>query len=330
MWDSELEQGAADLLDRTPNHYTFDLYLRIKQALSGFDGSELEFANNVSESLRFDYCKRLQPGSSIRLLALNLEYHNFNHEILLDTKYRGLIKALPANLDRYPYILQTLYKNKFSLCSTTKRRHSLAKRYSELASDAHRLLSCTYPIENMLAHKETHSIALVGNGPASLGQGLGARIDSADIVIRFNYANMGGEYKNDYGSRTNLWVVSPSTNINPDKMLSNRICISGVSIFDKPSQYWKSLSKVPNTRFYTFSKKVWYQLVAELKAPPSAGLLTLATLCQNSSISRNLKLYGMSIGTPNCSKNHYGDNSVRSERHNWPLEAETVAAMYKG
>lgn len=329
LWNVELERGAAALLDQKANHYTFDLYLKIKQALSGFDASELEFVNKIGENLSYNCCKRLQPESKIRLLALNLEYRNIDLEIFPDFKQPALSKALSRNLDRYPHLLQSLYQINLSNSAKAKQQNSFTNIFPKSALDAQSLLARTYPFDDLINIPEAPNIALVGNGPSSLGKGLGASIDSADFIIRFNNANIGGEYKHDYGSNSNLWVISPSTKIDPNQLLSNRICISGVSVFDKPSRYWLSLAKLADVNFYTFPKTVWYQLVAKLKAPPSAGLLTLATLCQKSDIKRNLTLYGMSIGETNSSKNHYGDNSLRSERHNWQLEAETVASLYR-
>lgn len=48
-------------------------------------------------------------------------------------------------------------------------------------------------------------VAIVGNGPQELGSGNGKKIDSYDVVIRFNGgAKTGKEYSKDYGEKTTI------------------------------------------------------------------------------------------------------------------------------
>ena len=48
-------------------------------------------------------------------------------------------------------------------------------------------------------------VAIVGNGPQELGSGNGQKIDSYDVVIRFNGgAKTGKEYAKDYGTKTTI------------------------------------------------------------------------------------------------------------------------------
>lgn len=49
------------------------------------------------------------------------------------------------------------------------------------------------------------SIAIVGNGGSLSGSGLGEKIDSRDIVIRFNNYNTSQTYLKDVGKKTDVW-----------------------------------------------------------------------------------------------------------------------------
>lgn len=51
-------------------------------------------------------------------------------------------------------------------------------------------------------------VAVVGNGPQEVGSGNGNKIDSYDIVIRFNDFPDGKEFCKDYGSKTDVWFCA--------------------------------------------------------------------------------------------------------------------------
>lgn len=49
-------------------------------------------------------------------------------------------------------------------------------------------------------------VALVGNGPQELGSHHGPKIDSYDVVIRFNEFEIAPSYAPDYGTKTTIWA----------------------------------------------------------------------------------------------------------------------------
>ena len=50
------------------------------------------------------------------------------------------------------------------------------------------------------------SFALVGNGPQEKGKGSGVKIDSHDVVLRFNGYTLAPEFQADYGKKVNIWA----------------------------------------------------------------------------------------------------------------------------
>lgn len=60
--------------------------------------------------------------------------------------------------------------------------------------------------DNLVKNK---TIAIVGNGLSEIGKNKKDEIDSKDIVIRFNnFANDEEKYKNDYGTKTDIWMIA--------------------------------------------------------------------------------------------------------------------------
>lgn len=62
---------------------------------------------------------------------------------------------------------------------------------------------------------EGKSIAVVGNGPSEVGKGLGAEIDSHDLVIRINNFKVSG-FSADYGSRCDVWMKGGAADVSHD------------------------------------------------------------------------------------------------------------------
>ena len=68
---------------------------------------------------------------------------------------------------------------------------------------------------------EGKSIAVVGNGPSEVGKGLGAEIDSHDLVIRINNFKVSG-FSADYGSRCDVWMKGGAADVGHDFPLKDQ------------------------------------------------------------------------------------------------------------
>lgn len=187
---------------------------------------------------------------------------------------------------------------------------------------------------------QAKQIAVVGNSPDLKGKGLGKSIDQADLVIRFNHYQSEHTSAADIGKKMNTWVVAPGYN-GPFPAAYDNILLSGPDMLWW-QQNWAHLSQVALDEAHRQAKlasertpvlsvplSVWQALVAELQAPPSAGVLTLAYLRtlltenQDSQASRlqKLKIYGFSFAQSKSSQYHHADPEHRAvARHNWSAE----------
>jgi len=78
------------------------------------------------------------------------------------------------------------------------------------------------------------NIAVVGNGPQELGKKSGAKIDSYDIVIRFNKFNTNKQFAIDYGKKTDVHIFTPAGGVPPNWNKEIKIFAVSHSMYDCP------------------------------------------------------------------------------------------------
>lgn len=186
--------------------------------------------------------------------------------------------------------------------------------------------------------EDAESIAVVGNSPILKGQKLGASIDSADLVIRFNHFKSEHTARADIGEKLNLWVVAPGYD-GPIPDDYDSILLSGPDMLWW-QQNWAHLSQVTldeanrritadkdRTPVISTPLNIWRDLVRELEAPPSAGILTLELVRQlllaseNKNSVNKLQIYGFSFAPMATSQYHHAIPAHQAvTRHNWSAE----------
>ncbi len=246
---------------------------------------------------------------------------------------RDLLQSgyLGTRLSHYPCLLT----QEESLRRTLSANVILPSRRTLQAATELQVL--TRPFEELIRHglgeaADTRSeprrprVAVVGNSPAILQSHAGTAIDAADLVVRFNTVSADpGKFRHT-GSRTDIWVMSPSTPLSSCPDDARGIIVSGLNSLTRPSFYWKTLptqgrylSECPASR--------WHELVACFKAPPSAGTLLLASL---KSMNLDVQCHGFTrcVSEHEAHGNHHADNQARSLRHNWEAEARWLVDCF--
>jgi len=346
-WEPALPEQALSVARKSRRFSDLVVFLDICHALRGVTLNDLQQVHDISKCysdtwhagllLRYQsYARQLGKNSSetkgllprgALVKQLDREHRGLNKVIL-----SSRVTLLGTRLDDYPWLLSEL--------SAAKGCHKLAaenpptvqphSRSAQVLNNAAALINRVQPFDQLVtdlvkAHSpgisaEKPNVAVVGNSPALLTKSDGNAIDTADIVVRFNHAALSSANTQHLGQRTDLWVISPSTPLKHKPTGARAIGLSGVMPFLRPSRYWKTL--VPGELpIAEFSTALWYELVKELQAPPSAGLLVLAslrTLIPTARVTR----YGFTEqqGVREQQPNHHGDRQAVSTRHNWERE----------
>ena len=239
------------------------------------------------------------------------------------------LRPLGSHAADYPSLLASITAT--TSAAESDQQSCYSQRSQQLLGKAAALVNRLQPLSHHITQLsqsktrpgDTVNIAVVGNAPTLLSSQAGAEIDASDIVVRFNQAIHDPSQVQHTGLRTDIWVMSPSTPVRYCPGDIHSVLVSGHNVFSKPSRYWpallqfSSLSECPS--------HVWYSLVSELHAPPSAGLLMLKTL-QSLALPIEIKRFGFTDtqGIHGKRKNHAADCAPASRRHNWAGEVQWI------
>jgi len=303
-WTPSLTEYAEELFHQQPSCRSLVLYLNVRHSTTGFNEAILKEVLTYAEEID------LSGAAQLRLAALCAEYALPIPPMLTETNPGRVLSRFPTLLSAVHFDSSRFGRN----LRTTRLAKQLIRNTTDLSA-------------HLVQDEQALKISIVGNAPTEIGKNDGQIIDNSDLVFRFNSAIISPQYSPAYGSRTDYWVVSPSYPFRKDEPKAENIVISGIAPFHKPSLYWQALAKLnndsTNVRFFVFPSEIWYQLVSRLHAPPSAGLLCLATILPLQSQALSVELFGFSRYRE-TEKNHYGDSSRRSSRHNWSEESKLI------
>ncbi|MFK7854350.1 MAG: glycosyltransferase family 29 protein [Granulosicoccus sp.] len=243
------------------------------------------------------------------------------------------LKPLGAQAADYPMLLANLASLTDEDLCTQVRECSDYNQWliKTAASITNRMQSFENTISKLLGNRTSGggvcSIAVVGNAPTILNSKQGSEIDECDLVIRFNNASVESSNMTHKGMRTDIWVMSPSTPLSYCPADAQTVIVSGVRPLLRPSRYWPTLDQAPDLS--ECPDEVWYSLVDQLKAPPSAGLLILSSL-KSLNLNLNIKRFGFTEfqGVHGLHKNHHADAAPVSGRHNWSREVQWMQDNY--
>jgi hypothetical protein len=163
-------------------------------------------------------------------------------------------------------------------------------------------------------------VCVVGNGGNLQGAGLGRLIEAQGAVVRFNQFRGDASTLADIGERVDVWVTAPGyAGAAPAGV--PWIVVSGADMAFR-LQDWRRFEEPlrSGAKVLTVPLEPWRELVAQLQAPPSAGVLFLAwarSLLGSWTPLWAVGFAGVGAGVPY----HHGDASRRpAGRHHWPAE----------
>ena len=324
-WSAELAHDCTRHMQKQPDAAGLCLYLDVRHCLDGVDESTLERIGLLQH----------ETGITADTLVLRLASHAHRlgqpagpalFAYREHTRRRFRRRSVARSLTGYPLLLASCDEPDRAPYRLSSRELGLLPLAQALEA---RLVTWKSLLNRLLAPVPNHpvTIAVVGNAPTLLERDDGERIDSADLVIRFNRVELTPPLTRHTGSRTDLWIRTPSVSPDHRPTKARAIAISGSVPFVRPSRYWQtlvakelrlpSLGKAP--ALSGLDADSWHALVATLQAPPSAGLLTIASL-RRTRPSAHLEVYGFSGLAGARGSNHYGDRDKASSRHDWSAE----------
>lgn len=339
-WQPSLSNAALYSAQKNPTLGNVYLALQIKHAIDGIAVDDLAtFHKLLDQSPEHARWSKV----ALRLLCAQLQLKNLDsaHE-LVSCFLPGSCKITKTKtLHRFPLALRFLaqhYPEKLGILHQKKASLAIQLTDQIACFDVQLLNGLCNQDGRPVERKRT--VAIVGNGPSLLHKPNGQIIDDHDVVLRFNSPVLTEDYQRYSGKRTDVLVVSPNLAKKTPYNGINALSISGINILQGESGYWSRLAKLtPYVKLAVFNQVYWYKLVEELKAPPSAGVLAIASLANQKDLK--ITAFGFTArdpGTPNCASMrniasecsngaHYGDQQAASTRHNWTAEAALVKKL---
>ena len=182
--------------------------------------------------------------------------------------------------------------------------------------------------QKFIEYIKNKNIIVIGNSPIEIGKNKGKLIDQFDIVIRFNNFVIDG-YENDYGSKTDIWAISP----NLSSIISREFhqfdyivsCDASAycSVLERGIINQMKLLNIPFFRIPTFEFMKKYQLRTF-----SLGIIILLYLSKYKEYISSLCCAGFSLKEQESGISHYfvGDPSKGKMLpfHKWTEEAEIL------
>ncbi len=162
---------------------------------------------------------------------------------------------------------------------------------------------------------QAKTIQLVGNSAQLKHAQMGAFIDQADMVIRFNQCFSAQTNWEDTGQKTDLWVGAPNFKLTVPK--AKDYVITGPDMLT----WLRRLPAVfrPLQPLHSIPLAYWKPLVRQLAAPPSAGLLTCYWLLQQAPKAQ-IFVCGFDLHSQNLKYHHADELHQPVQRHHWQAE----------
>ncbi|HEB9350213.1 TPA: glycosyltransferase family 29 protein [Campylobacter coli] len=329
-----------------PTIQNFSLQASYNEIIS-YMGLKLLFAQN--ENFSFNILKTLEwelsyfinipmadPGEQIKEVCLKL-LNSYNANILinkfpklvayisvlLNNSIEELTIPVPRLREDGAQILDWFY-NRSAIKANLNTQTDLCKEIKDYFNQSE---------ERFLSYIENKTICVVGNSPCELNKNKGCVIDNYDIVIRFNNYKTNG-FEKDYGSKTNVWAVSPALETITTKDLSQfDFMISNdssfyTSPFERSSIYKIMLLDLPFFQIQTleFIKRTQLRTL-------SHGIVMLCYLLKHRERLKDFAYYGFSLEEQSQGISHYYNGDPSSGKilpfHNWNKEAKILQQINK-
>lgn len=172
-----------------------------------------------------------------------------------------------------------------------------------------------------LRRHRSGGVWVVGNASSLLAAGLGPHIDRQEVVARFNAFRGEASNSADIGERVDVWVTAPDFRGDAPRGV-RWVIVTGPDMAYRMRD-WRRFEAplLAGSRVLTVPLEAWRELVAQVLAPPSAGLLFLAWIRLLLGSWAGVRAVG--FGGPDDRNGRYHHALPRHKpagRHHWPAE----------
>ncbi len=173
---------------------------------------------------------------------------------------------------------------------------------------------------------------VVGNSTVEVKKCKGKIIDSFDQVFRFNDFSL--KFKNDYGSRVNVWIRATNDAVIETLKEKNEMNFDLIIYrnFNEKNKDSRLFLESKNINFLRLPSNYEIELSKEIKSIPSTGLLFLYFLKINNYSLNDKNIFGFSFFDPSEKEkyNNYHYFKINQEiaqgitlaKHNWLKEKQ--------
>lgn len=217
-----------------------------------------------------------------------------------------------------------LVRNGLSMSPKLKARANLFTAFQRGRKELAELLADT-----------SKSVAVVGNSPVELGSRNGERIDTHDIVIRFNDFVVDPPFDEDYGSRTDIlfqtYLISSESNA--QMQANNGLLVQRHAFHVFESRDWEPVLKMATAgqRFAYFPRDAYILAAKILEATPSAGFAVANYMKHLRGFLDRSDFFGFSFvdQLSGSQKAHYFSDERPSFIHDWQREATEFEKLFR-
>ena len=206
------------------------------------------------------------------------------------------------------------------------KESSLIREYLGMPPSKNTLIKHIYSsqslwLEEFSTYVKNKKVCIVGNAPLNKNMDFTKAIETYEIVIRFNNccSNMNDTNR---GKKVDIWMSAPDIKTSISALWN---IVSGPNMIYKNANWKRFENTLENGgRILSTPLHIWKDMVQQLQAPPSAGILMIywTHVIQNS--FENITIVGFDIDNENKRYHHSDMNHQASSRHSWEKERELI------
>lgn len=213
------------------------------------------------------------------------------------------------------------------------RYHQLKDQPGSKADWRHQQLAKTEDLTHKFIHQvqKAKSIIVVGNAAYPYHADSAEFIDSHDLVFRFNHCFAHSQEPGITGQKISYWVIAPDCQTSLRLQPEHGCLLSGPEALDWVKTTQRIQKLVGPSDLLHIPLQIWRDLVHQLGAPPSSGLLILYwlfTLVPHDGVIRRI---GFSAPEQLDTEryHHILPQHQGSTRHEWNMERKLLEKWFQ-